>query len=355
MKKYLLIVLGLLSLLVLTSCANAKDLSDYVDVSFSGVNTKGKISYSIDLEKLLLDEANNDRSKAMSNLEELAALDGAYKIVVDKTDNLSNGDKVKVVVTVDENKTKKYKSGEKVIEVEGLEEAKRITTKDVEQHLVLNFNGVSGRGVAKIDNVFDSPLNSVKFTVENDGQLKNGDKAKIVLSKQDEESLLQMGYLPEEGFNPTFEVKGLKIVAANAKDIANLADIERMIDEGIKRKYQDFYAEYSYGYRFEIQEEKEMYRQFKKESEASSSAWTFNGTDNGNLIKVFTVKKYTGGAETKLDSTNTVIFGFTDIMLDAENKANVSELKEIKDVKDDTYSLESVIKLYEGYGYSEVK
>ena len=40
--------------------------------------------------------------------------------------------------------------------------------------------------------------------------------------------------------------------------------------------------------------------------------------------------------------------------LDKDNKANVSELTEISDYKDDSYSLETVIQLYEGEGYSEV-
>ncbi len=342
--------------IILTGCNSAKDLSEYVEVDFNGIDSKGTADYRVDIEKLIKDTLDFDVKGNIEPdekiTEEINKMDEAMEIKLDKTENLSNGDKIEIIANVDGEKTKKVKSGKKTIEVKNLDEPKWLTNEEVEKKLVVNFNGVSGRGEVQIDNVLDSPLDKVKFTVENDGELKNGDKVKVTLSKDEEEQLLQEGYLLEKDFAPTFEVKGLSIVAEKATDISNLDDIKRMIDEEVKRDYQDFDPNKSWGYKYEIKEEKLMYRQFNNESDKSDS---FDSGNNGNLIKIFSVKKFSGGSETKLNDSFTAIIGYSDIILDEDNKVNLAEMKNIKETKDDTYSLESVIKMYEAYGYTEVK
>jgi len=359
MKKRTLLF-SFIGILFLAGCSNSKSMANYVDVSFEGMNTKGRAIYSVDYQELYEDTLNYNAELAIPDektRKEIDSMEGSYKIKLDKQESLKNGDKVKVIVTVDESKTKKIKSGEKTIEVKGLEEPKKLTNEEVEKHLVINFNGVSGRGQSQIDNTFDSPLNNIDFTIENDGKLKNNDHAKITLSKAEEEILINNGYVVEKDFAPTFEVKGLDVVADNAIEINNIDDIKRMIDEGVNREYKSSESnQYQWDTRYEITEEKIMYRPFKKETKnEQNSYWGSSGSDNGNLVKIYTVKSFSGGAESKLKDTKTVIFGFTDIILDETGNANVAELEEIKEVKDDTYSLESVIKLYEGYGYTEVK
>lgn len=92
----------------------------------------------------------------MSNIED------GYKIKLDKDQGLFNGDKIKVFVSVDEERNKEVKGGEKEVTVKDLEEPKKLSTQEVEENLVLNFIGPSGKGIAKI---------------ENNGKLKNGDLA----------------------------------------------------------------------------------------------------------------------------------------------------------------------------------
>lgn len=130
-----------------------------------------------------------------------------------------------------------------------------------------------------------------------------------------------------------------------------------MIDEESKRSYKDYDTEYSFGKKYEIKQEKLMYRQFKKEnSEDESYSWFgSSSTNNGNLIGIYSIKEYSGGTESKLKNQLTAIIGFSDIILDENNAANVADMKEISDTKDDTYSLESVLKLYEGYGYQAIE
>ncbi|GGC92751.1 hypothetical protein [Enterococcus wangshanyuanii] len=345
---------------VLGGCNSAKQMTDYIEVDFSGMDTKGTASYNIDTKKMYKDVFDYDVETGFPDektQKELISFDSSYKVKLNKDQKLSNGDKVKVTVSVDENKTKRIKGGEKEFTVSGLEEPKKLTNEEVMKHLVVNFNGVSGRGEATIDNTFDDPLNYIEFTIEDDGKLKNGDKAKVQKSKEFEQSLNDQGYVLTDDFNPEFEVKGLKNVAEKATDIANLEDIKRMIDEEVKRSYKDSYAEESYGRRYEIALNKLFYRQFAKDNtnEETGNWFGNSSTNNGNLIGIYTIKQYSGGTESKLQSEFTAIIGYSDIILDENKQANVADIKEISTTKDDSYSLESVLKLYEGYGYSEVK
>ncbi|PZL72166.1 hypothetical protein CI088_11195 [Enterococcus plantarum] len=343
---------------ILGGCNSAKQMTDYVEVDFSGMNTKGTASYNVDTKKMYKDVLDYDVETGFPDektQKELVSLDSSYKVKLNKDQKLSNGDKIKVIVSVDENKTKQIKGGEKEFTVSGLEEPKKLTSEEVMKHLVVNFNGVSGRGKATIDNTFDDPLNYIKFTIEDDGKLKNGDKAKVQKSKEFEQSLSDQGYVLADDFNPEFEVKGLKNVAEKASDIANLEDIKRMIDEEVKRTYKD--SEYSFGSKYEITLSKLLYRQFAKDNtnESSDNWFSSSSSDNGNLIGIYTIKEYSAGTDSKLKREFTAIIGYSDIVLDENKQANVADIKEISTTKDDTYSLESVLKLYEGYGYSEVK
>lgn len=345
--------------IILGGCSSAKDLSEYVELEFNGIDTKGTVDYYVDTEKLFKDtldfDVNGSHQPDEKIVEEIDKMSEAIEVKIDKTENLSNGDKVEITAEVDGDKTKKIKSGKKTIEVKNLDEPKWLTNEEVEKKLVVNFNGVSGRGEVQIDNILASPLDQIEFTVENDGKLKNGDKVNVVLSKDEEGQLLQEGYLVDQDFAPTFEVKGLSIVAEEATDISNLEDIKRMIDEKVKRDYQDFDPDKSWGSKYEIKEEKMLYRQFENESSNSDEAFSWDSSNNGNLIKIFSVKEFTGGPEVELNDSFTSIIGYSDIILNEEGEANLAEMKEIEDEKDDTYSLESVIKMYEAYGYTEVK
>ncbi|MGX7130176.1 hypothetical protein [Enterococcus wangshanyuanii] len=354
MKKLLM---SILLIFVLSGCSPAKDLSDYVTVDFSGMDTKGTASYNVDMNKLYKDVLNYDEESGFPDEDtqkEMMAIADSYKVKMSKENNLSNDDKIKVIVSVDENKTKKIKGGEKEFTVNSLEKPKKLTTEEVEKHLVVNFNGASGKGKATIDNTFEEPLNFVEFTIKDDGNLKNGDMAQIEKTKDLESNLSDQGYILSDDFKPEFEVKGLKNVAEKATDISNLEDIKRMIDEEVKRSYKD--SEYSFGSKYEITLNKLFYRQFAKDNTNEDSGWfSSSSSDNGNLIGVYTIKEFSAGTESKLLRQFTAIIGYSDIVLDENKQANVAEIKEISTTKDDTYSLESVLKLYEGYGYSEVK
>ncbi|WP_367377492.1 hypothetical protein [Enterococcus gilvus] len=359
MKKWIGIISLLLVVILFSGCSQRKDINKYVGVTFYGINTKGTANYTVDTNKMVKEILKfdlNDSNLSKKQTQEADDLLSAISIQLTKDTDLSNGDTSTIKIKVDEDKTKKIRSSEKKVEVTGLKNPKKLTNKDVEKKIVINFDGVSGRGNVKIDNVFDAPLDTLNFEVKNDGNLKNGDKAEIYLPKDEQKNLESFGYVLPKNFSPTVEVSGLNEVAASAKDISNLEDIKRMIDEEVKRTYKDSGAEYSFGSKYEITLDKLMYRQFDKEnSKEQDDIWgTSNSDQNGNLIGIYTIKRYSGGTESKLEETKTAIIGYSNIVLDENKAANVAELDEIETTKDDTYSLESVLKLYEGYGYKPV-
>ena len=344
--------------LLLSACGmSAKDMSEYVDVDFSGYDTKGTATFTVDEDKLYKETVGYEDGDMPDEktIDEMNHIADAYEIKLDKEDQLSNGDKVKVTVTVDKEQTKKIKSGEKTVEVKGLEKPETLTNDMVKKGLVFNFNGVSGRGEAQMDPVFDNPvLNGTEFEVKNDGKLKNGDQATITLSKESETALNEQGIVLAKDFAPTVEVKGLAEVAEKATDIANLKDVKRMIEEAAKREYKGYAQDQSYGQRYELKQEKLMYRPF--DDGKNDDSWMYyGGPFHGTLIALYTVKQYTGGDDGKLVSNQVATVGYSNLVLDQDKKVNVADMKQIELSKDDSYSLESVIQLYEGYGYTEVK
>lgn len=344
-KARLVFLMALLST-ILVGCGS-KNVSEYAEVYFEGYNSYGTAKAYIDEEQLIKSLYNFDEEIDFVDKEtqmEIMTLLDSVKVKVENNEGLSNGDKVKVIVNVDQDKTKKIKGGTKEVEVNGLEEPDVLTTADTEKHLVPVFSGSSGRGKLKFENTFPDRLNNVNFEIKNNGKLSNGDEAELVINDDLKEQLLRYGYILEDSFNPTFKVKGLNVVANKAEEIANLEDIKRLINEEIQKEYRK-----TYSYTYNVQLEKYMYRQFENnEKEVSRREST------GNFIALFTVSQYSGD---QLNKTFVVARGFSDIYLDADNKANIADLMKnrINERMDQSYSLETVTQMYEGYGYEVVK
>lgn len=358
LKKTVVFLFFAFILLFMTACGKSEEVVDYVDVTFSGMDTLGSATFEVD-ETKLLKEIFNLKDDAHDYPDEKTANQAqnvleAYDIKIEPHENLSNGDKIKIIASVNEDLTTKIKEGEKEITVEGLEEPNVLTTAEVEKNLVFNFNGFSGRGVAQIDKVFDeSFLNHFTFEVENDGNLSNGDKVGIQLAENIEDELHANGYILEDNFQPTVEVKGLDELAETAKDIKNLEDIKRFLEEELNEKYSD--TDYSFGYntKYEINREKLMYRQFEKETDKNDY---YQDEKHGSLVGIFSVKEYeVRDEEEELRNEFTLIFGYYHLILDENGNVNISEITQMSEIKEDNYSLESVIQLYEGQGYEEVK
>ena len=367
LKRVLFVLISLIGMLFLAACGHQADVTDYVKVSFSGMDGAGRAEFSVAEDKMFEDIFDMDSdSFDKDTLKEMMQISDAYKTKMDKEKNLSNGDEVKVTVSVDEDTTDKLNGGEKVFTVKDLEEPKKLTSQDVEDNLDIEFAGANGRGEAiSIYNLFDSGLGAINFEVENNGKLNNGEDAKIILENDDvEDDLLRYGYVLADDFQPTVKVEGLYNIAEKATDIANLKEIKKMIEKDANKQYGEGMFE-----RYKIKQEKLVYRQFGKDpasdddddDDNSNKIGTNDASDDdGNLVGIYSVTKTERVADDEGGITDEVtnfvaIKGYSDIRLDENNKADLSNMNELFGHYDPKYSLKSTIKKFETEGYSEVK
>lgn len=352
MKKMIRFSLLLFAIAFLAACGSKQELSDYVEVYFSGYDTIGSAHYTVDQSRLI-DDAFGITEGDYWDLDnetqtEIEHLTNSYSINIKDFTELSNGDEIVVQLKVDEKRTDRLKTkDELIVEVAGLEELEEITAEELEKNVVVNFNGTSGRGFIQIDTTFSGDLSHLRFETEQDGEIKNGDTVRLTLTEDSKDSLASNGYKLAGNGEVNFEASGLQIVAENASDIENLEDITRMISEGINRQYQeDDYGRYSY----EITAGNSYYRQFDDHSD--SNEWG-DTTNNGTYITLYTIEEYNRDGE--LADIYTAIFGFNNIVLDENNKTNVTRISEYTNSYDNTYSIESVERLMEGYGFELIE
>lgn len=343
-KRFGLLFIGLI---FLTACGSKVELSDYVELQFNGYDSIGTASYSVDDSRLVEDvfgvTDDNYWELGHEEMQEISNMVSAYSIELVQDTDLSNGDEVTVRLSVDEEKTKELKTKDEItFEVTGLEEPTEISDEEIDRNVIVNFNGASGRGTVQIDTTFDGDLYDLWFETDQDGTVANGDTVIVSMTEESRNSLAQRGYALSGEGHATFEASGLDIIAAEASDINNLVDIERMIGEGIIRSYQDS----SWGrYTYDIIKGKTYYRQF--EGEANQDSWS--SSNNGTLITLYTVNELNSDEE--VTETLTAVYGFSNIILDENGNTNVTRIEEYRDSYDHTYSLESVEKMMEGYGF----
>ena len=367
MKKFgLLFVLSIITIFTLAACGSVKsvDLMDYVEVSFDGMDTSGYADYYVNDYEAVVERSGfkpEDFEAEMIKLvekkpekaEEINALFSQYSVSIDKEDGLSNGDKVTVTVTVDED-AKGVKCGEKEFTVEGLEEPEVLTSEEVEKQVIVDFVGANERGEARIENTFGGDLSSVAFTVENSGTLSNGDNVQLIVNDE-EDPLINYGYKLEEDFDVSFEVKGLQEFAQKAEDIANIADVKRMITEEVAKDYPKD-SDWGFTRVYDVKEEVTLYRQFPEVDE--DDYYGSNLEDNGSFVVLFTITEYSD-KDAKKDKDvleeYVIMQGFRNLMLDEDNKVNVSKIISQYQTEDSSYSLDTVQQIYEGNGYEEVE
>src|SRR5690625_395291 len=366
MRKILFGATLLLTLLFTTACGGIKsktvDLIDYVDVHFDGMSTVGYVDYYVDIHQAVLDvygkqddefEVNiiEIQEKKLEIEQEINNLFSSYTVNIDKTESLANGDKVTVEITIDEDSAFAFKNGEKEFTVEGLEEPKVLTEEEVKKHIVVDFIGANERGFARINNTFNDDLSNIYFDVENSGQLSNGEEAKLIVN-EDEIPLINIGYKLDDDFNVTYEVKDLANYPQSVDEIKNLEDINRMIDEEMKKGFPKERT-YDFESRFKIKEEVTLYRQFTDDEPSDA-----NITNYGAYIKLYTIQRFYDKKALENDDPSSVYIyarGYTNIHLDDDGKVNITEMDAFTNSHDESYSLETVQQTYEGYGYEVVE
>lgn len=355
MKKIFGVFILLSSVLILVACG-AKDATNYISLEFEGIDTKGKAKYVVDEEKLLK-EVFDYEEKDGPNLEvlgDMLIVDDAMDIKLDKDKDLSNGDKVKVTVTIDESKTDKLKSGEKEFEVQGLEEPKKLTDEEIQQNVVFVFEGYSGRGTVNLTyNPKDQNIPKINLEpIEEYTTLNNGDIVQYKVSQASIDSLAEQGYLLDGEGIVKEKVQGLKVVPETPSDIPNLSAIKQLISENIAERFADIKIFSSIYTSYEVEEKQMYYRQFKPLNSTNQDFSWINSADFGALVGVYHIKEYNEDKE--LVRSYMHAQGYSGIVLDENSKVNITQLNQITSSFDESKSWETVQSFMEGYGYSPI-
>ena len=222
MKKKLLTFLCLMATVVLAACGFKKvDAGDYLKTAFSGVDTKGRITYQFNAEELITAFLVENPKADAKTESELRAAVAEVKITPSKVENLSNDEEVTLTFANTKNLEKFVTiPSEKKVKVTGLTAVKKLNSEELAKLVTLEATGFNKKGKAKV-RVNDPRVASIRFVVENDGQLENGKDAKIKIDGNFDKVLESNGYILEGDGSFTLPVKGLKTVADKFEDAKN--------------------------------------------------------------------------------------------------------------------------------------
>ena len=228
----LIVLLGVAILLVLMLRTPKVDLNDYITIECDGYNSIGKAQAVFDEDKFYDDfedklkfksgkaEENSEYSSAAEHL-----LEKYIKGSLDKSENLSNGDKIKYVWDIDEEGVEADLKVELEYEdidfdVSGLEEAE---TFDLFSNVVVTFDGSAPNGYVVISNENDMyPVSNWTFVADKPDGLSNGDKVVVSLDGGDDlidECLEETGKIPDV-LSKEFEVSGLSTFVSSKDQIS---------------------------------------------------------------------------------------------------------------------------------------
>ncbi len=199
------LVLVALVAFALANKVNTLDLKNYVQVTFSGMDTKGSAQVAVDwsaLENAMDEAGRGDRMDAIS-------LETSVEVNANPTEELTNGDTVTVELRYDEEIADRMKlklvNTSLNFQVSGLEEG---TPADAFADLEVSFEGIAPRGTAVVtNNSQDSFVKTISYNVEPSSDLSNGDTVTVTALYNEYNAEDQRRYLPET--SKTYTVEGL--------------------------------------------------------------------------------------------------------------------------------------------------
>ena len=205
----------------LTGCGSKSvNLNDYLKVSYSGYDTIGTASYSIDIDRLI--EENPDAFGLAENPSDVdiakVEIDiyDSIKGSLDKTDNLSNGDKIMFnwKITGKESIEEKFPISisceDKEYTVENLDEAKEV---DPFETVSVTFEGIAPNGTARVN----SNNSTFSYSLDKSSGLSNDDVVKVSIG-DDTSRYISQGMIVNET-EREFTVEGLSAYAMKIDDI----------------------------------------------------------------------------------------------------------------------------------------
>jgi len=144
-------------------------------------------------------ENEEDLLKSLSAFASYDNLQSSVNFEIDKAEELSNGDKITVTITWDNDIAKenglKFSGESKEIEVTGL---KKSTSIDLFADVHMEYSETSPNAVATVRNASnDAFIKNTRYSIDNSNALANGDTITVTASF-DEYEALEKGYIPKE-------------------------------------------------------------------------------------------------------------------------------------------------------------
>lgn len=218
-----IVAVVLVAILVVVNSRPVINLNDYLTLSANGYNGYGTATAEIDWYALENDygEKLSFTNSAKENdgiLTPMLALEGAVRLDIEDSSNLSNGDSVSYTWSVSDKlpdvvKCKvQYEDGS--FSVSGLTE---VVSFDAFADLDVEFSGTAPYGTAKISYT-GSDFDIYDFTCDKDSDLSNGDTIEVTVDVNVEAYAETYGRVPE-ATTKTFTVSGLDEYVASYADI----------------------------------------------------------------------------------------------------------------------------------------
>ena len=274
----------------------AINVEEFVQITFDGVNTKGRARVTLDEEelgkavykklggKIEIDSENFN----LENVWDAAAsewkiLEAAYTIVnsveveLDKYEDLSNGDKVTATITIDETELKNHKiklrGKEKTENVENLKEAIALTAEILfdESNLEVVFMGVAPNAEVELRNISkDSFISQIYYSADKMSGLAVGDMI-TVTAEVDEYYAEEAGYVVSGELTKEFIAEDLDHY------ITTLDDIDDATMEKVEEQSLDIVEEWmaNRGNRYSHSEPEEIAKLFRslKPGASDNNSW----------------------------------------------------------------------------------
>lgn len=335
--KIIAAVIAILAIIVVgfvgTTAYMEKDrvinLNDYVGIKLDGSEHNGYISYYYDTDKFEKDYGKKlDNKQKLKEYSYVDAADMIFELCVsgsfDKSENLSNGDKVKFSWECDDKLVKtvfgytlKYSDIE--YEVKDLPETINNTAKDIDvfENIRVEYAGKEPFGEARIvnENSSSSYLCYLHYSIDKDTDLSNGDTVTVTFDDASRDDIAELiGGIPKST-TKEFKVEGLSYYAKTYDDIPESTK-EKMINAGLNKvkentatynEYTSYVsATYAGNYFFRLKEKSSYY--------------------NNNIVyMIYAVTVNINNPNENLDKTEVYYTSvmFEDVLIDSEGKATV--------------------------------
>ena len=217
------VVVILIAFVIVKGTKKTINLNDYLSVDYEGYNSHGVVSVYLDTDAMLNKYKNKLKCEGTSNaVYELANGD---IFSVSKTENLSNGDKIKVTWNMDKDFEKKFNYKFKFTDieytVEGLGDIGRF---DPFSGISVAFSGTAPDGYAEIIDKNSNYSDYLEYYLDKKDGLSNGDVITLSVecnNSSDTESFVQYLNMVPESVSKQFTVEGLNQYITSASEISD--------------------------------------------------------------------------------------------------------------------------------------